>query len=244
MKTQATETTATKWIAYYRVSTQKQGLGLEAQRARVHQAAQEQGAIILDEIEEKESGKEKETELSHRQGLNKALARARKHGAIIVVAKHDRLSRDLAFAAHLVFKTGIGFKVLNVPDEALTDPLLFGVYWGLADKEARLISERTKEALAKLKDQGVKLGNPNGATALLTDEAKARATEVKNRKAQENPNNVKAANEIRRFIANGKKSLREIARHLTENGFLTSRGLEEHTAKSVQLLCKRFEIAL
>lgn len=238
MKTKATETTATKWIAYYRVSTQKQNLGLDAQRARVMQAAQEMGAIILEEIEEKESGKE-----CDRPGLNKAMARARMNGATLVVAKHDRLSRDIVFASQIVFQSGVSLKVLNLPDEALTDPLLFGVYWGLADKEARLISERTKAALAVKKAQGVKLGNPNGAKAINTDEVKARATEAKKRKADENPNNISSANEIKRFIATAKRSLREIAKHLTEKGFYTSTG-REHTAKSVQLLCQRYAITL
>lgn len=232
------QTSPTKWIAYYRVSTRKQSLGLEAQRSRVLQAAQEMGATIIDEIQEKESGKE-----CDRPGLNKAMMLARKHGTVIVVAKHDRLSRDISFAAYLVFKSGVKFNVLNLPAEALTDPLMFGVYYGLADKEARLTSERTKAALAVKKAQGVKLGNPNGATALLTDEAKARATESKKRKADENPNNVSSANEIRRFIANGKQSLRAIAKHLTQGGYYTSTG-REHTAKSIQLLCKRYCIAI
>lgn len=229
--------TAPVWIAYYRVSTKKQGLGLEAQRAKVMQAAQEVGATILEEVEEKESGKE-----CDRPGLNKAMALAKKNGATLVVAKHDRLSRDLSFAAHLVFKSGVRFNILNLPSEALKDALLFGVYYGMAEKEARLISERTKAALAVRKAQGVKLGNPRGAESITPEMVEA-ATEARKRKAEENPNNISSANEIRRFIASGKKSLREVARHLTESGYYTSTG-RFHTAKSVQLLCQRYAIAL
>lgn len=237
MKATDTNTTATKWIAYYRVSTRKQGLGLQAQQARVLQASQETGATIIAEVEEKESGKE-----CDRPGLNRAIALAKKHNATLVVAKHDRLSRDLAYSAELVFKSGLSFNILNLPVEAMTDPLLFGVYYGLADKEARMISERTKEALAKLKAQGIKLGNPKGADS-ITPEMVASATQARIRKAEENPNNIASANEIRRFIATGKKTLREIAQHLTDTGYYTSRGLF-HTAKSVQLLCQRYAIAL
>ena len=157
-KTTDTTATAEKWIAYYRVSTKRQNLGLDAQRARVQAAAAAQGAEIIAEIEEKESGRE-----CNRQGLNRAMAEARRHGATIAVAKHDRLSRDLAFAAEMVFKSGIAFKILNLPAEAMTDKLLFAVYFGLAAQEAQLISDRTKAALSALKAKGVQLGRPNAA---------------------------------------------------------------------------------
>lgn len=229
---------APKWVAYYRVSTQKQGLGLEAQRSRVERAAREAGAVIVAEIEEKESGKE-----CHRPGLNKAIATAKKEDAVIVVAKHDRLSRDLAFAADLVFNSGLRFNILNLPDEATTDPLLFGIFYGMAQKEAKLISERTREALAALKAKGVRLGNPNGAAAMQSDEIKTKAAEARKRKADENPFNVAASNEMRRFVAGGKKTLQQIADHLNAEGFYTATR-REHTRKSVQLLAKRYGIAI
>lgn len=238
--TTATTKTAPKWMAYYRVSTKGQGLGLEAQRAIVERAAEEAGATIVGEIEEKESGKE-----CSRPGLNRALATARKAGAIVVVAKHDRLSRDLGFASNMVFKSGIGFNILNLPSEAMTDPLLFGVYFGMAMREAQLISERTTAALQALKAKGVKLGNPNGAKCLLTDEAKAAAAEERTRKALENPNNVASANEVRRYLntEGNKKTLQAIADHLTESGYYTSRGVF-HTPTSVKNLCRLFSIDL
>lgn len=236
---ETTPTTAPNWVAYYRVSTKRQGLGLDAQRARVLTAAAEAGAEIIAEVEEKESGKE-----CNRPQLNKALAEARKHGATIVVAKHDRLSRDLSFAADLVFKSGLSFVILNLPPEAMTDPLLFGVYYGMAMKEAQLISERTTAALAALKAKGVKLGRPNAAES-MTDEMRAAAAEVNRRKANENPNNVAAANEIRRYLSHHtdrkERGLQRIADHLTGGGYYTARGVY-HTAKSVDLLCKRFGI--
>lgn len=233
-----TEPTAPKWVAYYRVSTKRQGLGLDAQRARVQAAAAEHGATIIAEIEEKESGKE-----CNRPELNKALAEARRHGATIAVAKHDRLSRDLSFAAELVFKSGISFAILNLPPEAMTDKLLFGVYFGLAAQEAQMISDRTKSALAALKAKGVKLGRPNAAES-ITPEMRAAAAEVNRRRAAENPNNVASANEIRRYLYNGgSHRLQHIADHLTKAGYYTSRGVF-HTAKSVSLLCRAQAIDL
>lgn len=232
------ETNTPKWIAYYRVSTKRQGLGLEAQRARVEAAATEAGAVIVGEIEEKESGKE-----CSRPGLNKAMAQARRAGATVVVAKHDRLSRDLGFASELVFKTDVRFSILNLPPEAMTDPLLFGVYFGMAMREAQLISERTAAALAALKAKGVKLGRPNAAES-ITPEMTAAASEARKRKAAENPNNVASANEIRRYLdAGGRRTLQAIADHLTENGYYTSRGVF-HTPKSISLLCKANNITL
>lgn len=232
------EMNAPKWIAYYRVSTKRQGLGLEAQRVRVEAAAVEAGAVIVAEVEEKESGKE-----SSRPGLNKAMAQARKAGAVVVVAKHDRLSRDLGFASELVFKSGIRFNILNLPPEAMSDPLLFGVYFGMAMREAQSISERTTAALQALKAKGVKLGRPNAAES-ITPEMTAAATEARRRKAAENPNNVASANEIRRYLnTGGKPTLQAIADHLTAEGYYTSRGVF-HTPKSVSLLCKANNITL
>lgn len=228
-----------KWVAYYRVSTKRQNLGLDAQRLRVQAAAAAQGATIIAEISEKESGKE-----CNRPELNRAMAEARRHGASIAVAKHDRLSRDLAFAAELIFKSGLSFVILNLPKEAMTDKLLFAVYFGLAAQEAQLISERTKAALAALKAKGVKLGRPNAAES-ITDEMRAAASEARRRKAAENPNNIAAANEIRRYFtehtARSARTLQAAADHLNEFGYYTSRGVY-HTAKSVALLCQRFGI--
>lgn len=226
------------WVAYYRTSTRSQNLGLEAQRDRVLRAAQEQGATIIAEVQEQESGKE-----CDRPELNKALALTRKHRATLVVAKADRLSRDLGFATDLVFKSGLTFCILNMPEEATRDYLLFGVYFGLAAQEAKLISDRTKAALQALKEKGVKLGNPKGAEA-ITPEMVKNASEARTRKANENPNNITSANEIRAYIStNNATTLQAIADHLNNKGFLTSRG-NFHTRKSVQLLCQRYGIAI
>lgn len=225
------------WIGYYRISSNKQkGLGLDAQRARVRQAALEADATIIEEVWEIESGTETE-----RPKLNKVLGLARKKNAIVVVAKADRLSRDLTYASYLVFKSGIKFKCLNMTPEAMENYIIFGVMFGMAAQEARFISQRTKEALGELKAKGIKLGRPN-AKESITREMIDAATVQRIRKANENHNNIKAANEIRQYLfKGGKNTLLGIATHLNENGFLTSRGVL-HTATSVKLLCNRFGI--
>lgn len=225
-----------KWVAYYRVSTRTQSLGLDAQRSKVQKAAQEQGATIIAEVWEKESGTE-----SVRPELNKALALTRTNNAVLVVAKADRLSRDPAYATELVFKSGIRVNVLNMTPEAMENYIVFGVMFGMAAQEAKYISERTKDALAEAKARGIQLGRPNAAESITTEMVEA-ATEARIKKANENPNNVAAANEIRRYLSKGgNNKLQAIATHLWENGYLTSRGVR-HTPTSVKLLCNRFGI--
>lgn len=234
MNAKSDNATAPKWVAYYRVSTKKQSIGLEAQRAKVEAAAASAGAVIIDEVEEKESGKE-----CQRPGLNKAMAIARRNGAVLVVAKYDRLSRDLAYAAELVFKSGLEFNILGMPEEAMTNHLMFGVYYGLAAQEAQLISERTKAAMAAKRAQGVKFGRPNAA---ITAEMRRASAEVRIRKADENTNNVAAAGAIRRYLnTDGKRTLQAIADHLNAHGFYTASGVF-HTPQSIKLLCVRYGI--
>lgn len=229
-------TAATKIVAYYRVSTKKQGLGLEAQRAAVSEYATANGLTIVEEIEEKESGKEDD-----RPGLNLAIALTRKHKAMLVVAKPDRLSRALDYATKVVFKFGIKVKILTMPEEAMENILMFGVYFGLAAQEAKMISERTKAALAALKAKGVKLGRPN---AEVTPEMREAAAKARKEAADTNPANLAAADELRRFFAastSTKRNLSAAARHLNEKQLYTPRGVF-HDAKSVKLLIARYGI--
>lgn len=229
-----TNTTTTKIIAYYRVSTKKQGLGLDAQRNLVQQYAEQAGATIIEEFEEKESGKE-----CDRPTLNLAMATARKHKATLVVAKADRLSRDLSYAAQVFFKSGINVIALNLPEEAMSDRLMFGVYFGLAEQEAKLISQRTKAALAALKAKGVKLGRPD---AEITPEMRQAAATARRQNADNHPANLAASAELRRFFEGAtKRNLSAAARHLNEKQLYTPRGVF-HDAKSVKLLIQRYDI--
>jgi DNA invertase Pin-like site-specific DNA recombinase len=198
-----------KLVAYYRVSTSKQGvsgLGLEAQRAQVEQYAERFGARILRDYTEIESGK-----TANRAELKKALDHARVTGATLVIARLDRLSRSVAFISGLM-ESRVPFVALDVQD---SDPMKLHIYAVFAEAEARKISERTKAALAAAKARGVKLGNPN------PDKDTSKATTAR----LENMKHHRAA--IWPFIEPMAKegiSLNEIARRLNHQGIKPFRG--------------------
>jgi DNA invertase Pin-like site-specific DNA recombinase len=146
-------------VAYYRVSTRQQhrsGLGIEAQRATVQRFAEAEQINIIAEFVEAESGKGADA-LDRRPRLAAALAAARKAKCSVLVSKLDRLSRNVAFIAGLMSQR-VPFMVADLGRDA--DPFMLHLYAALAEKERRLISERTKAALAIRKATGSKLGNP------------------------------------------------------------------------------------
>src|SRR4030081_1502512 len=151
-------------IAYLRVSTQRQGrsgLGIEAQRATIQQFASTESLTIAAEFVEFESGKGADA-LDRRPQLAAALAAAKVAKCSVVVAKLDRLSRDVAFVAGLMAPR-VPFIVAELGRDA--DPFMLHLYAALAEKERRLISERTKAALAAKKASGATLGNPRNSGA-------------------------------------------------------------------------------
>ena len=149
-------------IAYTRVSTSRQGksgLGLEAQLAALARFAEAEGFQLVETYTEVETGKGADA-LDRRPQLSAALKAARRQKAPIIVAKLDRLSRDVHFISGLMtHKTP--FIVAELGADA--DPFMLHLYAALAEKERRLISERTKAALAARKAQGAKLGNRRNA---------------------------------------------------------------------------------
>ena len=149
-------------VAYYRVSTAKQGrsgLGLDAQRAACEAFAAAQGLKILGEQIEVETGKGADA-LDRRPKLSAALAQAKKTGAAVLVAKLDRLSRNVHFISGLM-QERVPFVVAELPS---ADPFLLHIYAALAEQERALISKRTKDALRAAKKRGVVLGNAKLAT--------------------------------------------------------------------------------
>ena len=141
----------TKYIAYYRVSTQRQGqsgLGLEAQRAAVA------GYNIAAEYTEIESGKK-----SQRPQLAAALAEAKRTGATLLIAKLDRLARNVHFITCLL-EAGVPILCADMPEADRTFLQMAAVF---AEWEGRRISERTKAALAAAKQRGTRLGSPDPA---------------------------------------------------------------------------------
>ncbi len=147
-----------KFVTYYRVSTQKQGksgLGLEAQRKAIEEYLNGGNFEVLEEFVEVETGKGSNA-LARRPVLKEAIEYAKKHKAKLLIAKLDRLARNVYFISSLM-ESKVDFVVADMPDaNALTIHLIAAV----AEYERELISKRTKEALAVAKSRGVKLGNP------------------------------------------------------------------------------------
>src|SRR5260370_36736986 len=144
-------------VAYYRVSTQKQGrsgLGLEAQRNAVWQFAKAEGFEIVAEFTEVETGKGSDA-LDRRPELKAALKAAKKTKCEVAVAKLDRLSRDVAFIAGLMSQR-VPFIVCALGRNV--DPFTLHIYAALAEQEGRLISQRTSAGLQPAKQRGLNLG--------------------------------------------------------------------------------------
>src|SRR3984957_8000340 len=165
-------------IAYTRVSTVQQGksgLGLEAQQAALARFAEAEGYKLLQTFEEIETGKGADA-LDRRPQLSAALKAAKQHKAPIIVAKLDRSSRDVHFISGLMsHKTP--FIVAELGADA--DPFMLHLYAALAEKERRVISQRTRDALAAKKAQGVKLGGLNAKGIQNREEALARAEQLR-----------------------------------------------------------------
>ncbi|MBR0741180.1 recombinase family protein [Bradyrhizobium liaoningense] len=191
-------------ISYIRVSTQQQGrsgLGLEAQQADIARFAAASGAEIAAEYVEVETGKGADA-LESRPQLAAALAHARKIGATIVVAKLDRLTRNVEFGAGLMNRK-VNFKVVAMPH---ADNFQLHLFLALAEQERDVISARTKAALAAAKARGAVLGNAALAKA-NADAAQAFAESLR---------------EIVEPVLC--RSIRQIAAYLNERGIATATG--------------------
>jgi len=217
-------------IAYYRVSTARQGrsgLGIEAQRDAVARFAAVEEFDIAAEFVEVETGKGADA-LDRRPQLAAALATGRERKCPVIVAKLDRLSRDVAFVAGLMAEK-VPFIVAELGREA--DPFMLHLYAALAEKERRLIAERTRSALAARKAQGARLGNPTNireAGALgrqtLTEDADAFAVNV--------------MPIIASLQASGVRDLRGLAAALDARGVRTARGGQWHVSNVRNLLIR------
>lgn len=203
-------------VGYYRVSTSKQGrsgLGLEAQQAMVQEFCQREGLELVNEYTEVESGKGFDA-LMLRPKLNQAFETARKIEAVVVVAKLDRLSRDVAFVTSLMASRKARFVVAELGMDA--DETMLGIYAVLAQRERKALSDRTSAALQALKARGAELGNrtnPEGA--------REKAWTVASDKADEFASRVGGV--VKPMLDSG-LSHREIAKRLNEIGVPTARG--------------------
>ena len=210
-------------IAYYRVSTdgqRKSGLGLEAQREAVARFAAAEALKVAGEFIEAESGKGADA-LDKRPQLAAALRKAKQIKAPIVVSKLDRLSRDVHFISGLMTKR-VPFIVAALGKNV--DPFMLHIYAALAEKERSMISERTRDALAKAKQRGVALGNPNVGKMV------AEATAARDA-------------DLRPILeAMRDQPLRAIAEALTDRGIKTPRGGDTWNAVSIMRAMRRLRI--
>jgi DNA invertase Pin-like site-specific DNA recombinase len=222
-------------IAYYRVSTKRQGrsgLGLEAQQAAVAEYARQHNAKVLASYTEVETGKR-----SDRPELAKAIAHAKRTRATLVVAKLDRLARNVAFTSKLM-DSGVDFVCCDNPHATrLTIHILAAV----AEDEARRISERTKAALAAAKRRGTKLGGTNPNCRNLTKAARKRGAQAGGLAVKQQAG--EAYQDLRPFFAELRPafSYRQIATILNLRGERTRRG-KPWSDVAVMRACKRLEI--
>jgi DNA invertase Pin-like site-specific DNA recombinase len=222
-------------VAYYRVSTERQrrsGLGIEAQKDAVACFAAEEGFELAAAFTEAESGKGSDA-LDRRPQLAAALAMARSYKCPIIVAKLDRLSRDVAFISGLMAQR-VPFIVTELGADA--DPFMLHLYAALAEKERRLISERTRIALAQRKAQGAQLGNRRNAK-----EAAALGRVVQTEEAERFAANVLPV--IRSIRSAGVNGMVSIAKALNDRGIRTARGGRWHVSTVANLLARSAQAA-
>jgi DNA invertase Pin-like site-specific DNA recombinase len=222
-----------KFVAYYRVSTARQGksgLGLEAQRQAVTEFLNGGDWKIVGEFTEIETGKYTNPD---RPQLAKAMALCRLHGAKLVIAKLDRLSRNAHFLLGLK-ESGVDFVAADMPN---ANQLTVGIMAVVAEDEAKRISERTRAALAAAKRRGTVLGGFRG----VIPSAKHRAKAIAARNERADARAADLADTIAELQAAGKTSPRAIAEGLNALGIPTARGEGEWTATQVMRVLERLD---
>ena len=221
-----------KFVSYLRVSTKRQGesgLGLEGQRAAVESFLNGGSWQLVEEFVEVESGKHEH----NRPALHKALDACKAYGATLVIAKLDRLSRDAHFLLGLQ-KAGVKFVAADMPE---ANEMVVGIMALVAQAERRMISERTKAALAAAKARGVRLGNPKGTKVKRASIGRARGAATVVASAQA------FAERLRPVLAElAELSANSAAAELDRRGFATARG-GKWTARSIINIRQRLETA-
>jgi DNA invertase Pin-like site-specific DNA recombinase len=216
------------FISYLRVSTDRQGksgLGLEAQREAILQYLDGDRWELLAEYVEVESGRR-----SDRPQLAKALHHAKVTGSTLIIAKLDRLSRNVAFISRLM-ESGVEFVAVDFPQ---ANRLTVHVLAAVAEHEREMISQRTKAALAAAKARGVKLGGPRWDQ--LEGLGNTAAVEKIRRDAENRAEDLREVVEDIRHA--GHEGLREITRELNTRGIRTPRGGQWHPTSVSRLLTR------
>lgn len=217
-----------KYIAYYRVSTQKQGvsgLGLDAQRSEVARFV-ERGGVLVTEYQDIESGKN-----NNRPNLIRAIEDCKKQDATLLIAKLDRLSRNASFIL-MLRDSKVDFVCCDMPD---ANSITIGIMAILAQEERERTSMRTKVALAELKKRGKKLGTPEN----LTEQARINSLKVRQENAYNDENSRKVGALIVSMREQG-KSFYQITKDLNNLGFKTRTG-KTFQQNQVQILFARYK---
>lgn len=207
-----------RFVAYYRVSTDRQGasgLGLDAQRQAV--ARQVNGGELAAEFTEIESGRRH----TNRPQLLAALDECRKNRATLLIARLDRLARNVAFIANLM-ESGVDFVACDMPQ---ANRLTIHILAAVAEHEREMISQRTKAALAEAKRRGTQLGNPRIEEARALAAAAHRAS--------------RPAPEVQALMAEKRsqgKTLRAIANDLNRLNIQPTRGRQWYASSVRNLL--------
>lgn len=216
-----------KFISYLRVSTQRQGksgLGLEAQREAVSSYLNGGNWTLVEEVVEVESGKR-----SDRPQLARALSLCRIHGARLLVAKLDRLARNVAFISTLM-ESGVDFEAVDLPQ---ANKLTVHIMAAMAEHEAAMISARTKAALAAAKARGTKLGGHRRNSSRIHSKGCVASIKVRRESASRRATDLLPL--IQSIRSDCNPSLRGIAAALNQRGVPTARG-GEWSAIQVQRL--------
>ncbi len=219
------------YVSYLRQSTKKQSLsnlGIEAQRDIIQRYLGETKPLA--EFVETESGKR-----TDRPKLAEALELCRKTKSTLIVAKLDRLSRNVAFTSKLL-ESDVEIRFCDFPE---ANRLVLHIIASIAEYEAGLISQRTKQALKAKKARGVKLGKPENLVNNL-GKAISKSNRTNKQKALDNDNNRRAVAMLKVLVNQG-LSLSEMANRLNEEGFVTSRG-KIFSAWQVSILIKRYNL--
>lgn len=219
------------YIAYLRQSTMKQkisGLGVEAQRRTIQNYLKDRKPIA--EYIETESGRK-----SDRPKLTEALGLCRKTGSTLIVAKLDRLSRNVAFTSKLL-ESDVEIVFCDFPQ---ANKLVLHIFCSIAEYEAGLNSQRTIQALQAKRARGYKLGKAENLLSRL-EQAVENSNRTNRQKALDNPNNKRAIAMLRGLVKE-ERSLSEMARILNKEGFVTSKGCQ-FKASQVSILLKRYDL--
>lgn len=218
-----------KYVAYFRVSTLEQGrsgLGLESQKTMVENFVLQNRGTLIGSYTEIETGTNKKKRIE----IFKAIDFAKRNDAVLVIAKIDRLARNVHFVSSLM-EAGVQFVACDLPEAT---NFTIHLYAALGEMEAKLISERTKNALAVKKKQGFRLGTPEN----LTNEAKMKGVEANRAKARSNQNNIQATKLTVEYREQG-RSYDWIALRLNELKVFTAQG-KLHNSTSVHRLFSRY----